>query len=72
MDVTLQDVAKRAGVSVKTVSRVVNNQGEISEATRKHVQTAINELGYRPNILARSLVNQRSNTLGVLAWGNDY
>lgn len=72
MDVTLQDVAERAGVSVKTVSRVVNNQGEISEATRKHVQTAINELGYRPNILARSLVNQRSNTLGVVAWGIDY
>jgi DNA-binding LacI/PurR family transcriptional regulator len=72
MHVTLHEVAKRAGVSVKTVSRVVNNQGEISEATRKHVQAAIDELGYRPNILARSLVNQRSNTLGVVAWGIDY
>ncbi len=72
MHVTLQDVAKQAGVSVKTVSRVVNHQGEISEATRKRVQAAIDELGYRPNILARSLVNQRSNTLGVVAWGIDY
>jgi LacI family transcriptional regulator len=72
MHVTLQDVAKRAGVSTKTVSRVVNNQGELSEATRRRVQAAIEELGYRPNILARSLVNQRSNTLAVVAWGIDY
>ncbi len=72
MHVTLQDVAKRAGVSTKTVSRVVNNQGEISEATRRRVQAAIEQLGYRPNILARSLVNQRSNTLAAVAWGIDY
>jgi LacI family transcriptional regulator len=72
MHVTLQDVAKLAGVSAKTVSRVVNNQGELSEATRQRVQVAIDQLGYRPNILARSLVNQRSNTLAVVAWGIDY
>ena len=72
MHVTLQDVAKLAGVSTKTVSRVVNNQGEISDATRQRVQAAIEQLGYRPNILARSLVNQRTNTLGVVAWGIDY
>ncbi len=72
MHVTLQDVAKLANVSTKTVSRVVNNQGEISAATRRRVQAAIEELGYRPNILARSLVNQRSNTLAVVAWGIDY
>jgi LacI family transcriptional regulator len=70
--VTLQDVAKQAGVSTKTVSRVVNNQGEISAATRTRVQAAIEELGYRPNILARSLVNRRTNTLAVVAWGIDY
>jgi LacI family transcriptional regulator len=72
MHVTLQDVAKLAGVSPKTVSRVVNNQGEISEATRQRVQTAIEELGYRPNVLARSLVNQRTNSLAAVAWGIDY
>jgi LacI family transcriptional regulator len=69
---TLRDVAELAGVSTKTVSRVVNNQGEIREATRKRVQSAIEQLGYRPNILARSLIHQRSNTLAVVAWGIDY
>lgn len=72
MHVTLKDVARRAGVSPKTVSRVVNNQGEISDATRARVQAAIQELGYHPNILARSLVNQRTNTLAVVASGIEY
>jgi LacI family transcriptional regulator len=69
---TLRDVANLAGVSTKTVSRVVNHQGEISELTRQHVQAAIDQLEYRPNILARSLIHQRSNTLAVIAWGIDY
>jgi LacI family transcriptional regulator len=69
---TLKDVAKLAGVSTKTVSRVVNNQGEISIETRQRVQAAIEQLGYRPNILARSLIHQRTNTLGVVTWGIDY
>src|SRR5512141_3289234 len=70
--VTLQDVAALAGVSAKTVSRVVNKQGEIKESTRQRIQAAIDELGYRPNILARSLIHQRTNTLAVVAWGIDY
>ena len=70
--VTLQDVATLAGVSIKTVSRVVNHQGEITEATRQRVQAAIDELGYRPNVLARSLVNRRTDTLAVVTWGIDY
>ena len=70
--VTLQDVAALAGVSAKTVSRVVNNQGEIKESTRQRIQAAIDELGYRPNVLARSLIHQRTNTLAVVAWGIDY
>ncbi len=70
--VTLQDVARAAGVSIKTVSRVVNEHSEISAVTRTRVQAAIDQLGYRPNILARSLVNRRSNTLAVVAWGIDY
>jgi LacI family transcriptional regulator len=69
---TLKDVAKLAGVSTKTVSRVVNNQGEISQETRDRVQAAIEQLGYRPNVLARSLIHQRTNTLGVVAWGIEY
>ncbi len=69
---TLKDVAKLAGVSTKTVSRVVNHQDEIRKATRERVQAAIEQLGYRPNVLARSLIHQRSNTLAVVAWGIDY
>ncbi len=69
---TLRDVAILAGVSTKTVSRVVNHQNEISEATRQRVQVAIDQLDYRPNVLARSLIHQRSKTLAVLAWGIDY
>ncbi len=72
LHVTLHDVAKLAGVSAKTVSRVVNNQGEIKEITRQRVQAAIDKLGYRPNFLARSLVHQRTNTLAVVAWGIEY
>ncbi len=69
---TLKDVARLAGVSTKTVSRVVNHQGEIRAETRERVQQAIEQLGYRPNILARSLIHHRTNTLGVVAWGIDY
>jgi LacI family transcriptional regulator len=69
---TLRDVADFAGVSIKTVSRVVNHQNEISETTRQRVQAAIDQLDYRPNILARSLIRQRSKTLAVIAWGIDY
>jgi len=72
MHVTLHDVAKLAGVSTKTVSRVVNDQGEISEATRQRVQAAIEQLGYRPNITARNLVSGRSDTLAVMASGLEY
>jgi len=72
LNATLRDVADFASVSIKTVSRVVNHQGEIREATRQRVQAAIDKLGYRPNVLARSLIHQRSKTLGVIAWGIDY
>ena len=72
MTVNIHDVAKQAGVSIRTVSRVVNQQGEISEETRARVQAVIDELSYRPNFLARSLVSQRSNMIGVVTWGLDY
>ncbi len=70
--ITMRDIARITGVSPKTVSRVVNNQGEISEVTRKRVQEAIEALGYSPNITARSLVQGRSNTIAVVAWGIEY
>ena len=63
---TIKDVAKLSGVSIKTVSRVVNNLSEVSPTTRQRVQQAIFELGYQPNKLARSLVNGRTNTVGVV------
>jgi len=69
---TLKDVAQLAGVSTKTVSRVVNNQGEISQETRDRVQVAIEQLDYRPNVLARSLIHKRTNTLGVVTWGIEF
>lgn len=64
--VTIRDVAKQAGVSIKTVSRVVNNQSEVSPNTREKVQQVIIELDYQPNTTARSLVNGRTNTIGVV------
>jgi LacI family transcriptional regulator len=64
--VTLRDVAQEAGVSTKTVSRVVNHQGEISEATRLRVTGAIERLGYRPSKVARALVTQRTDTIGLV------
>jgi len=71
MRVTLSDVAQCAGVSIKTVSRVVNRESDVSEATRERVLRAIAELGYRPNVLARSLVQQRSRTIVVVSYGLD-
>lgn len=62
----LVDVAKRAGVSHQTVSRVINNHPNVSAATREQVQAAVTELGYRRNTAARSLVTRRSQTIGVL------
>lgn len=66
MPVTMHDVAERAGVSVRTVSRVVNKSEELSDLTRQRVLLAIKELGYRPSKLARALVTQRTETIGLL------
>lgn len=66
MPVTMRIVAEEAGVSIKTVSRVVNNQGEIAEDTRHRVLAAIEKLGYRPSKIARALVTQRTDTIGLL------
>jgi len=63
---TISDVAKLAGVSITTVSRVINNNYPVSEGTRKKVNTAIEALGFRPNLLARSLIQDKTQTIGVL------
>lgn len=64
--VTIADVATRAGVSTQTVSRVINNKAEISQDTRKRVLDVIEELGYRPNRVARSLVTSQTFTIGLV------
>lgn len=63
---TITDVAKLAGVSITTVSRVINKNYPVSEKTTKHVNKAIEELGFRPNLLARSLIQDKTQTIGVL------
>jgi LacI family transcriptional regulator len=63
---TIHDVAKLAGVAPITVSRVINQAGYISQETRERVESAINELGYVPNTLARSLRSKRTNTLALV------
>jgi LacI family transcriptional regulator len=64
--VTISDVAREAGVSLMTVSRVANGKGEISPATRQRVLEVIERLGYRPSGIARSLATQRTGTLGLV------
>ena len=63
---TIRDVAKHAGVSVATVSRVINATGYVHEDTRKKVETAIRELQYTPNEVARSLFKKKSRLIGLL------
>lgn len=70
--VTIKDVAYAAGVSTQTVSRVINNVSYVSEGTRKRVETVVEEMGYRPSTLARSLIQQRSYTLGIVTYGLKY
>jgi LacI family transcriptional regulator len=69
---TIKDVAAAAGVSTQTVSRVLNDRPDVSPGTRKRVQSVINTLDYQPSALARSLVHQRSYTLGVVTAGLKY
>jgi LacI family transcriptional regulator len=70
--VTIKDVAKQAGVSTQTVSRVMNNTSYVSAETRRRVEDVVARLGYRPSTLARSLIQKRSYTLGVVTFGLKY
>ncbi|MBZ0300071.1 MAG: LacI family transcriptional regulator [Anaerolineae bacterium] len=64
--ITIADVAAQADVSIMTVSRVLNNKGEISETTRTHVLNVMRDLGYRPNRIARSLATARTLKIGIV------
>ncbi|MBN1601740.1 MAG: LacI family DNA-binding transcriptional regulator [Chitinispirillaceae bacterium] len=66
MTVTLKDIAERAGVTSATVSMVINNKPNISEATRKKVLKIAKELNYYPNVIARGLATKKSNAIGVI------
>ncbi|CAG9296441.1 LacI family DNA-binding transcriptional regulator [Celerinatantimonas diazotrophica] len=64
--VTMLDVAKKAGVSKATVSRVLNGKNIVSDAVKKQVFHAIKETGYRPNLLARQMATQKTNLIGLV------
>src|SRR5574339_377780 len=66
---TIKQVARAAGVSTQTVSRVINDRPDVAPETRERILKTIDELGYRPSALARSLIQQRSYTLGVVTAG---
>lgn len=67
--VTIRDVAQQAGVSIQTVSRVLNGHPDVSDATRARVQRTIAELHYQPSAIARSLITRSSGVIGVVASG---
>lgn len=66
MKATIDDVAREAGVSTATVSRVVNNNYPVAKATREKVERAIEKLNFTPNAMAKGLMLRKSNTIGVI------
>lgn len=66
MSATIYDVAREAGVSMATVSRVLNDTAVVKEETKKRVQDAIAKLSYRPNAVARGLASKKTKTIGVI------
>jgi len=64
--VTQKDVAKSIGITSSTVSRFINNKGYLSDELRQKIKKAIKELDYKPNLIARSLKNKSSNTIGLI------
>lgn len=65
-NITIIDIAKRAGVSTATVSRVLNGTGKVRSDTREKVEAAIREMNYQPNFFAKNLSNNASDVIGVL------
>lgn len=70
--VTIKDIARICNVSTQTISRVINKRPDVAPGTRKLVENAIAEMGYQPSALARSMVRQRSYTVGVILSGLRY
>jgi len=66
MKATINDVAKLSGVSIKTVSRVMNNEPSVRQLTREKVQIAVKELNYQPNLAARNLAGTKSFTIAYV------
>src|SRR5699024_7938303 len=66
MKITIYDVAKRANVSIATVSKVINNTGRISETTRNKVRNAMKELEYQSNMIASAVMGKQTKTIGLL------
>lgn len=64
--VTIQDVARTAGVSVSTVSRVLNGKLDVARDTQDRIHSVINDLGYTTNLAARSMRSQRKNLIGLV------
>ncbi|WP_074042209.1 LacI family DNA-binding transcriptional regulator [Desnuesiella massiliensis] len=69
MAVTINEVAKEAGVSITTVSRVLNNNYPVKKETREKIEKAIEKLNYKPNIMARSLITKKSGIIAVIVPG---
>jgi LacI family transcriptional regulator len=69
---TLRDVARRAGVSYQTVSRVINNHANVADETRQRILETIDELDYHPNKAASSLAARHSQTLALITFGLDF
>lgn len=67
--VTINDVAREAGVSITTVSRVINNNYPVKQETREKIERAIEKLQYNPNIIARGLIMKRTSVIGVVVPG---
>jgi LacI family transcriptional regulator len=63
---TMKDVAKESGVSIATVSRVLNGSGYVSEEVKERVRFVVNKLNYQPNAVARSLKQRKTNTIGII------
>lgn len=66
MSVTIYDIAEATGVSIATVSKILNNKGSISQATRQRVLEAIDRLGYEPSAIASALAGKNTKSIGVL------
>jgi len=64
--VTLKDIAKEVGISPSTVSRAINNEGRVSETTKRRISEAIKKLDYHPNIMARGLASKKTKSVGFV------